>query len=445
MPLTLGQRVRELRVRRGLSQVQLCGNTISASYLSLIEAGKRMPGRDVVATLAARLGTTPHYLETGADADDILSERVLLSGARMSAADGDIAGAREKYRVLANSPRKEIANQALCDLSEAERELGEYGAALTCLDLLERPAREHEPGAPSRLRLMIMQSTVCRELGDYVRSAEVGEAGLEELASLGLTGSEDELRLANTLIMTYEARGDLVSAQRLSARVMAAAERLGEPASLGQAYWRACRTSASRGDLPLALECAEKALRVLPHVCGGEMLPRFRVTYAWLLMRFTPPRVDEAADQLSQAHLALAKSPPTAGLAGCETEMARAALLRRDLPQAIRLAGRAVKTSRACGHRTTEHLATAVRGLALIAAGDTHQGVAVVTGAAAELETLLPMEAARVYRDLAERLLERGLVTEAVAALRQASDAVGVRSPLAPLPDTGRADPKAAG
>ena len=63
MSRTLGDRVRDLRTKRGLSQGSLARDLVSPSYVSLIEAGKRLPERDILRAFADRLGTTPEYLE----------------------------------------------------------------------------------------------------------------------------------------------------------------------------------------------------------------------------------------------------------------------------------------------------------------------------------------------------------------------------------------------
>jgi hypothetical protein len=57
-----------------------------------------------------------------------------------------------------------------------------------------------------------------RKAGDFSRSIEVGEDALREVRGLGLEGSEDEIRLASTLVSSYWSRGDLFSAQRLASR-----------------------------------------------------------------------------------------------------------------------------------------------------------------------------------------------------------------------------------
>jgi transcriptional regulator with XRE-family HTH domain len=54
--MELGQRLRQARLEAGLSQRQLCGDTITRNMLSLIENGSARPSMDTLRCLAARLG-----------------------------------------------------------------------------------------------------------------------------------------------------------------------------------------------------------------------------------------------------------------------------------------------------------------------------------------------------------------------------------------------------
>src|SRR5690242_19571902 len=100
---TLGDRLRELRVRRGLSQSGLARDLVSPSYVSLIEAGKRLPEREILRAFADRLGTTPEYLETGVDAATAREELLALRYADLALANGQVQEALDRYDKLARS------------------------------------------------------------------------------------------------------------------------------------------------------------------------------------------------------------------------------------------------------------------------------------------------------------------------------------------------------
>ena len=53
--MELGQRIRQLRLSKGMSQRQLCGDVITRNMLSQIENGSARPSMDTLSYLAARL------------------------------------------------------------------------------------------------------------------------------------------------------------------------------------------------------------------------------------------------------------------------------------------------------------------------------------------------------------------------------------------------------
>jgi tetratricopeptide (TPR) repeat protein len=67
---SLGDRVRQLRVARGMTQTELAGERFSKEYLSQIERGKTRPTGETVEWIAARLGVDPTFLETGVSSSE---------------------------------------------------------------------------------------------------------------------------------------------------------------------------------------------------------------------------------------------------------------------------------------------------------------------------------------------------------------------------------------
>ncbi|HEY7324598.1 MAG TPA: helix-turn-helix transcriptional regulator [Streptosporangiaceae bacterium] len=438
MASTLGQRLRTLRIERGLSQAALAGDLVSPSYVSLIESGHRSPEREVLDGLARRLGCSPVYLESGVAPDEINEQRLRLQFAGIARANGELDQARELYLALGQATTGEIRAEARWGLAQTYEALGQLDAALTELEALTEASRSGEPGAPSLLLVMIIKCRVYRAAGDFARSIEVGETALAEIRALGLDGTEDAITLGSTLAGSYEARGDLMSAQRLAGQVIAQAEQMGSRQAQGNAYWSACTIAMARGDLPIALHLATRTLALLSESAGSQSLAAMRINYAWLLLRADPPRLDDADAILSQAHEALTELAFTPLLAACETEMAWSAMLRGDLGLA---ANRASQAAARCTERPTGlHHARVVGGLARLLAGD-EAGADVVGDAADQLAALgSSQEAAQAWRDLADALVHQGRSARAIEALQRAADYAGLRSSairsaaLAPLP-----------
>src|SRR3954447_6527901 len=64
---TIGQRLRRLRLERGLSQRELSEPGVSYAYISRIEGGARRPSVKALRMLARKLGVSADYLETGSE------------------------------------------------------------------------------------------------------------------------------------------------------------------------------------------------------------------------------------------------------------------------------------------------------------------------------------------------------------------------------------------
>jgi transcriptional regulator with XRE-family HTH domain len=64
---SVGERVRQLREKQGLSQRAIGSRGVSYAYISRIESGTREPSEKALRAIAEKLGVTAHYLESGSD------------------------------------------------------------------------------------------------------------------------------------------------------------------------------------------------------------------------------------------------------------------------------------------------------------------------------------------------------------------------------------------
>ena len=427
MSPTLGQRLRALRIERGLSQADLAGDLISPSYISLIESDRRSPERDVLDGLARKLGCSALFLELGVAPEELNEQRLRLQFAEIARTNGSLNEARDQFQELLQVASGEIRHEAIWGLTRIEEAVGNFHEAMAHVEALLDATRTGEPGVPGLLTLFNAQCRIYRKAGDFTRSIEVGEASLVQVRELGLEGTEDEIRLASTLVASYWARGDLFSAQHLASQVIGRAEKLGSREAQGNAYWNASLVAAARGQLSLALELGDKTLGLISESTSTPNLASMRVTYAWLLLRCDPPRVDEAESLAGQACEVFTALGMSSHVASCETELARCALLRGNFADAIQIAGQAIAR---CADRAPE-LAQArmVSGLALTLSGRHEDGIALMTNAA-ELMTALGsrLDAAQAWRDLAEALIKVGQSEQAIDALRKAADCAGAQS-----------------
>ena len=85
--MTLGEKIRQVRLERGLTQKQLAGDRITRNQLSQIENDLAQPSMRTLEYLAAALGVTAGWLLAD-DASDEAAERLPRARRRADAADG---------------------------------------------------------------------------------------------------------------------------------------------------------------------------------------------------------------------------------------------------------------------------------------------------------------------------------------------------------------------
>ena len=139
--MELGEKLRAARLEAGLSQRQLCGDTITRNMLSQIENGAARPSMDTLRYLAAQLGkTVSYFLEDQAVTSP---NQALMAQARNAYASGEYGQAQEllvqykapdpvfdwEYRLL----------HALC-LMELAKQTMEDGRRLYAEELLHQAA-----------------------------------------------------------------------------------------------------------------------------------------------------------------------------------------------------------------------------------------------------------------------------------------------------------------
>ena len=424
--VAIGRRVRELRAQRGLSQAQLAGPGVSASYASLIESGRRQPSQAVLEGLARALGTTVEYLRHGALAASYRDGELELRYANLELASGACADAEHRFRKLLAGPvDASTQHAARWGLAQALEAQGRLEQAIAIYE--EVRARADMARDVSWLDATIALVRCYREAGDLGRSAELGDAALERFAALGLPGVDAQVQLGASVAFTAYERGDLVRARQLIERVMAQAEQLGSRRAQGAACWNASVIAAERGDLGEAISLSERALLLFAEDGEDRNSARLRNSYAELLLRSDPPQPTLALDLLESARATLTELGSLTDVAYCETEMARAQLLLGDPAGAITSARGALHHLPAAEQRLERSRALAVLADAWLQAGDTDAAEAAYKEAAQSLSAVgATRQAAKIWRQLAEHLERGGDLAGALAAMKAATAAVGL-------------------
>ncbi len=423
----LSERLRAERLRAGLSQTALAGSDFSPSYVSLIEAGRRTPTDSALAVLAARLGTTVEYLRFGDDAPSEEKARLELGFARLALANGSAEEAKERLLALdlsSISPRH--AAEAQFALAMAHEALGEMTEAVAVLEPLLTDARR----GGRWLQVATLATNlvgIYHEAGDLAHSIELGDAILDEVESVGLTGTDEYLRLASTILWSYYQRGDLLFAAHRASGLIEMAERDGTRRGRGSVYWNASLVAEGRGDFAEARRLTERALAYLSEGDPSRDVPRLRLHYGWLLLRSNPPEAQAALEQLELASQGLVNVGSEYEIARCRYESARAHLVLGDarLAQALAQEGLALLDDNAGFDACDAHI---VLGDCFAAQGRLEEALGEYRWAADRLAMLSAgRQSASVWRSLGDRLVSYGDATAAATAYATALDEAGIR------------------
>src|SRR5690348_3420426 len=180
-PETVGERLRRLRLERGLSQRDLSSPGVSYAYISRIEAGARRPSVKALRMLAQKLGVTAEYLETGSEIGAAEARELRLADLELRLRlEGD-ASTADLEEILAEATKDAdtaAAARALIALGLVASEEGNHPLAIERLEQALASEHVNAAGRPDvYLELAHMYATA----GSPSRAVELLERGLGEL------------------------------------------------------------------------------------------------------------------------------------------------------------------------------------------------------------------------------------------------------------------------
>lgn len=472
-PGNVGERVRNLRLTRRLSQAQLAGHDLSDSYISLIESGKRTPTPTVLRMLAERLGCTPEYLAEGVEPEQRAHLEVRERHAHLALLGGDPGTAESGFdEVIARSDDPDLTSRARWGRARALEELGRADQAIALFEELREQA-ERDPGRASWLPPVIALARCYHTVGDLGQAIALGERAMDRLGKLGLTAGQEYTEAGRILLLAYVDRSDPARAHELGRRLLyPEGSKDGESTSVH--YQRASMRALEEGTIGDSLYFADQALAARTDATPVQAQARLDLAAAKALLRgvmpFSEPAASAGADVVSPgegvpgiekpraegsrqaAQEALELLRGTDVLEGAEaTEStiakARALVLMGELDEAIAELEQFLDTGMALappekGHTLTPHpgndlaartqktvLARLVLARARVAQGDRAAAQVVLRAASEQLRTLpAGRPAAHLLRELGE-LFELVQDSEsAAAAYRQALEAAGLHA-----------------
>ncbi len=388
----IGARIRELRLRRGMSQRELASSSYDGSFVSQIEAGRRLPSAEALAFFAERLGVTTEELSASVPPSVRLELEMVRQEASTAFDEGHLEQAMQLYRRLeelsvpAGSP--DFRAEALLGIGLVEEVTGEVTGAL------ERYARATELAQSEELKIRIQISLgrAYRTAGDLSYSVDILERSLDHARRVGWEAHA--VRSAVQLAMSLAERGDHRRTRQVLDSVNEEARLLRDPRTMAVLHWARARNASHLGEAEDALKHLSLARTLMEQQHVTIELARLEGARAYSLIELGRP--DEASPLLETSVRVLFDAGATLEAARLQTEHARSELTAGRKENAREIAERALELLRGLQDPLEEAQCALVLALAL--------------GTEPRAETLL--------RSAAQRFEEAGAADQLARALQ---------------------------
>lgn len=281
-----GRRIREIRRARGLPQSELASETVSASYVSLVESGRRTPSVKAAKAIVERLGLRIEDLS--APPPDRHPSRMELIGRLVAARSGQLSGDWERARDDLNaligqltSPdaaagSEEVLWEARWELAVTLGHLAEQEARLDVLtDLLAAPMTEYAP--MFQARVLIETARALRRLGRLSESVSYAEQAVRITGELGVAPTEHTEALV-AAVSAYAESGDWQRADVLCEELLAGTGQSVPPHVDASALWAAGGLRRLAGRPSEALDLLNRADALAG--AGADLADRARLVRA---------------------------------------------------------------------------------------------------------------------------------------------------------------------
>jgi tetratricopeptide (TPR) repeat protein len=260
---SLGERVRQLRLARGLTQTDLAGARFSKEYVSQIERGKTRPTAETIAWLAAQLGVEAAFLETGLSSSE--RERVESVVARAEAAieasqyEDAVAELEQLTPALSDLAAPELELRAVLAEAWSRMYLGEIRRALEILDRARQLAEEPMFTDVDRAQVLYHLACCRFKLSSISTALALYTQALELVERSPLPADRLRSHIYEWRSRCYQRQRDWAAAQEDAERALELAEGLNDRHTMGHVYFQYSLIAERTGNWVLARSYAEKA------------------------------------------------------------------------------------------------------------------------------------------------------------------------------------------
>ena len=325
-PTTLGQRVRQARVARGLTQSELADSRFSKQYVSQIERDQLRPTDATLRWIADRLEVDSQFLATGVDGREL--DRVVSVVARGEAAleAHDYA---EAITVLAGvtlpaEAAPDLELRALLAESWARMYIGEMRQALPLLTRARELVEDSVFSDVDRAEVLFRLGCCRYRLASVTTALALFSEALELAERSGIPCDRLRSKIFGWRSRCYRRQRDWEAAREDVERALELAEALGDRRATADAYFLGALVSERRGQWVAARSYAERAKVLYEEIddrantgkllttLGGltfllgrpdESIPLFKQAFAVALEVGSDADAAQAVSSLAQVHL----------------------------------------------------------------------------------------------------------------------------------------------
>ena len=417
---TIGERLRRLRLERGLSQRELSEPGVSYAYISRIEAGTRDPSVKALRKLARRLGVSAAYLERGVDVEPYEEREMRIADAELRLRLGEDAdSAVASFEALLAEARSAgdhaIETRARAGLGMAALQRGDHRAAIAAL---EEPIRDGEISPLSGGELVAV-------LARAYASAGRNDDAIELLADATRVSSDagdliSYLRFASFLSYALSDAGQIAQAREVVEEAIERSGSVDDPYMRVRLYWSQARLAAAAGSARQALRALRRAILLLELTEDTRQLGRAHLLAAEILNSDGDP--EHARPHLNEAERLLTTTSDAEDRCWLKVEQARQAAASGEPDQALALAQEALALI-GDTDPAERGAALAIMAAAHAGRGDTDAALDAYERAVQLLDSAANwQEAVQTRRAWARLLKDTGHSAEAAAVLDQAAE-----------------------
>jgi tetratricopeptide (TPR) repeat protein len=260
---TLGDRVRQLRVAKGLTQTELAGERFSKEYVSQIERGKTRPTAETIEWLAGRLGVDRGFLESGVSSGERERVESVVARAEAILESHDYADAVTTLAGVADSLKDvgapDLELRALKAEAWGRMYEGEVREAIALLERARVVAEAPEFTDVDRADVLFRLGACRYKLSSIQSSAALLTQALELADRSGLPCDHLRSLIFEWRSRCYQRQRDFEAAREDVERALELAEALNDKYALAQAHFQASLIADRDGRWVLARSHAERA------------------------------------------------------------------------------------------------------------------------------------------------------------------------------------------